>query len=220
MIKFNEITFLLGTDNTLPNTLVHRLRVKFPSCDISTATSLSELKGGQLLVALSFGELVPKASLEKYRLAVVIHASALPEGRGWSPANWQLEQLKTEIPVSLITMAEKIDRGEIIDQISIEVPLGELWADFVPKFQSAQEELIVRLISGKLDARRFRNQEGPGTYFRKRSPLDSEIDPEVSLASQWGKLRASDATRFPNFFFLHGNKYLIELTRVDSDENR
>jgi spore coat polysaccharide biosynthesis predicted glycosyltransferase SpsG len=50
--------------------------------------SASDLGGGDLCFYLSYGRIVDAATLARYRNNLVVHASDLPKGRGWSPTSW------------------------------------------------------------------------------------------------------------------------------------
>jgi methionyl-tRNA formyltransferase len=53
------------------------------------------------------------------------------------------------------------------------------------------------------------------TYYRKRTPADSKLDPERSIKEQFNILRVSDPDRYPAFFIMNGQKYTIRLEKSD-----
>lgn len=53
--------------------------------------------------------------------AINVHASLLPKYRGAAPVNWAIVRGETHTGVSIITLADKIDAGEILAQASTEV---------------------------------------------------------------------------------------------------
>jgi len=53
---------------------------------------------------------------------LVLHASALPKGRGWSPHIWGIVQRDDYITLSLIEAEEEIDTGRIWKQKRINIP--------------------------------------------------------------------------------------------------
>ena len=54
-----------------------------------------------------------KKILKKFRNNLVVHASDLPNGKGWSPLTWQILNGKKKIHISLIEAEEKVDSGKI-----------------------------------------------------------------------------------------------------------
>ena len=51
------------------------------------------------------------------------------------------------------------------------------------------------------------------TYYPKRTPDDSEVDPDKSLRDLFNQIRVCDPNRYPAFFELHGIRYTIELKK-------
>ena len=62
-----------------------------------------------------------KEILKKFRNNLVVHASDLPNGKGWSPLTWQILDGKKKIHVSLIEADEKVDSGKIYKKLQINV---------------------------------------------------------------------------------------------------
>ena len=51
------------------------------------------------------------------------------------------------------------------------------------------------------------------SYYSKRTPSDSELDPKKSIADQFDLIRVCDPDRFPAYFQLRGSEYKIRLER-------
>jgi methionyl-tRNA formyltransferase len=56
--------------------------------------------------------------------------------------------------------------------------------------------------------------EATPTYYRKRCPDDSRIDPSRTIAEQFNLLRVADPERYPAFFDWCGHRYQITLTKL------
>ena len=67
----------------------------------------------ELVFILSYYRMVPQPLLEKHRFNIVVHASDLPGGRGWSPLTWQILEGKMKIPLTLFKATAKMDDGDI-----------------------------------------------------------------------------------------------------------
>lgn len=216
-LGFRVVDVLMGVSNPASLALVEALRQDLPLLKINVLDHHSKCNGGELLIALSYGRLIPESVFSLYGLATVIHASALPKGRGWSPANWMLENLETSFTISLIQLVNEIDEGPIIAQQSFELGIADLWVDFVQESERTQKTLLLELLRGELDLVNLKPQEGLASYFGKRSSADSEVDPSRSLEEQWGKIRAADPSRYPNFFKLHGKEFVLEVKERGSN---
>ncbi|MCI0499141.1 MAG: methionyl-tRNA formyltransferase [Planctomycetales bacterium] len=76
-----------------------------------------------LLVVIAFGQKVSQEVIGFHRCgAVNVHASLLPKYRGAAPIHWAIMNGETETGVSIITLADRMDAGLILDQDKI--PIG------------------------------------------------------------------------------------------------
>src|SRR5690606_20519327 len=57
-------------------------------------------------------------------------------------------------------------------------------------------------------------QRGVPTYYRKRTPEDSRIDPSKPLMESFNLLRVADPERYPAFFEMHGRRFKIRIERA------
>jgi methionyl-tRNA formyltransferase len=51
------------------------------------------------------------------------------------------------------------------------------------------------------------------SYFRRRIPEDSRLDPSQSIAAQFDLLRVADPDRFPAFFDFRGHRYFVRISK-------
>lgn len=179
---------------------------------------INELKGGDFLFLVSCNEIISKEIISKYKHALVLHASDLPKGRGWSPYVWEIINGASEITISMIEAAERIDRGKIWKKIKIEI--GEL--DLIDEINEKLFEGELKLIEFALE--NFQEIEpesqsdelaSENEVYRKRTPMDSEIDPEKSIIEQFNLLRICDPERYPAFFNYKGKKFKVKLEKFE-----
>ena len=52
------------------------------------------------------------------------------------------------------------------------------------------------------------------SYYPRRSPENSRVDPSLSIEQQFDLIRVCDPERFPAFFEIHGKKYKIKLEKL------
>lgn len=176
----------------------------------------TELSGGDILFLISCTEIVGAADRSAYRATLVLHASDLPRGRGWSPHIWRLIEGADEITLSLLEAEDKVDSGRIWKQLNLPIPKHALWDEINARLFEAEIELIDFAVS---EFERIRpTTQDPSiepSYYPRRTPADSQIDPTQSIASQFDKIRVSDPNRYPAFFELHGMKYKLILEKID-----
>jgi methionyl-tRNA formyltransferase len=62
-------------------------------------------------------------------------------------------------------------------------------------------------------------QPSNSTYFKKRTPNDSEISVEQSIKQQFNLLRIVDNVRYPAFFYMNGKKYILKIYQAPIKKN-
>jgi methionyl-tRNA formyltransferase len=86
-----KITFLCSNANHPVNAYLHNwISQHAEQHEITLARSASELVGGDILFLISCAEIIDSNARASYRACLVLHASDLPEGRGWSPHVWAI----------------------------------------------------------------------------------------------------------------------------------
>jgi methionyl-tRNA formyltransferase len=169
--------------------------------------------GGDFLFLVSCHQIIGRATRVKFRHTLVLHASDLPRGRGMSPHIWQILEGEQRIVVSLINAEDELDRGDIWHQMTIEFDGTELHDEIHAKLFDAEVALMTWALD-HCDSSSPRPQSGTSTFYRKRSPTDSAIDPNRPLAESFDLLRVADPERYPAFFEHRGAKYRIRIDRM------
>lgn len=182
---------------------------------VNLIQSLEEAKGGELLFLISCSVKVPESVTSLYKHTLVLHASDLPHGRGWSPHIWQVLEGKQNIMLSMLEAASEIDTGRICKKISIELLPTDLYDDINKKLFNAEVQLVEFAIEN-FDQLKFEDQDGrEATYYSKRTVKDSELDTSKNIADQFNLMRVCDPERYPSYFIIHGKKYLLKLEKAD-----
>jgi methionyl-tRNA formyltransferase len=184
--------------------------------DIKMVNSSSDLEGGDLLFLVSCSEIVTEKVKEKYGKTLVIHASNLPVGRGWSPLIWQVLAGQQEIVVSLLEAGQRVDTGDIWAQEVIRIPATALHDEINEiLFQVELKLLDYAVANAEVVEPRRQDPNTKPTYFERRTPAHSEIDAFRSIAEQFDLIRVCDPKRYPAFFYYKGEKFMITVEKVD-----
>lgn len=170
---------------------------------------------GDIAFFLSLSRIVSGASLRRHAHNLVVHESALPQGRGWSPLTWQVLEGKNEIPITLFEAAEGVDSGDIYAQDVIALRGDEL----VHELRAAQAAATLKLCRDFVDRYPFvladaRSQTGEPTYYERRRPDDSRLDPDKTIREQFNLLRVADPEKYPAYFEMAGRKFEVRVTAV------
>lgn len=186
------------------------------SHEISLVRKKKDLPGGDILFLISCSEIIRAEERSLYSASLVLHASDLPRGRGWSPHIWGIIEGAEAITLSLLEAEDQVDSGRIWQQIRFPVAAGALWNEVNTKLFAAEIELIDYAVQHFADIQpQDQDSSVEPTYYPRRSPEDSRIDPEQSLASQFNQMRVCDPARFPAYFDLHGHRYKITLEKIN-----
>jgi len=178
----------------------------------------AELPGGDILFLVSCSQMIRDAERQKYKATLVLHASDLPMGRGWSPHIWSILGGANQITVSLLEASEPVDSGAIWLKTKFALEGHELLPEINTKLFAAELLLMTQAVE-KFEAIKPIEQVGePGVYMPKRSPADSQLDPYKTIAEQFDLLRVVDSQRYPAFFNYRGKRYLIQIEKVENDE--
>lgn len=186
--------------------------------EVELLQSKSQLSGGDLLFLVSCAELIKEPDREKFQATLVLHASDLPEGRGWSPHIWELLGGAEYVTLTLLEADDKVDSGKILAKRQIPIPKNALWDEINHLLFTAEIKLIDLAVKEhphlKTKAEEQKTVES-SAYYPKRTPKDSQLNPDKTIAEQFNQIRVCDPNRFPAFFELHGARYKLTLEKMD-----
>lgn len=174
----------------------------------------NQLTRGDFLFLISCSEIIPPELRVAYRHTLVIHASDLPKDRGWSPHIWTVLEGGNIITVSLIECADPVDSGKIWQQERITLNGTETFQEINAHLFDAELRLMDWAIEN-CDNYQPRDQLGEPTYRRKRTPADSQVNTDQSIADIFDLLRVCDPVRYPAFFEHRGVKYSLTINKIE-----
>jgi methionyl-tRNA formyltransferase len=129
-----------------------------------------------LLVVIAFGQKIGNELINlPPKGAVNVHASLLPKYRGAAPINWAIINGERRTGISIITVVEKMDAGDILSQQECEIGPDETAGQLHDKLAQLAAPLLLRTI-GKVE-------DGSVVYTKQ----------DHSQASLAPKLKKSDA---------------------------
>lgn len=213
----DTITFLTDTESWITPELRSFTRV-LESLGHNTRVLNSpdqNIYGGYCFL-LSYSKILSEAELKNYDDTLVVHESDLPAGRGWSPLSWQILEGRDEVVFTLFRASSKVDSGAIIAKRIVEFDGTELSSEWRKTQALVSFDLIREYIQTSKENRRVLPNDTlmPGftpAYYRRRTPMDSELNLKTSLGSQFNLLRVVDNDRYPAFFKYLGHTYLLKV---------
>jgi len=174
--------------------------------------SANDIPKGDVCFLLGCTKIVPKNILLYNQYNMVIHESNLPQGKGFAPIAWQILEGKKVIPVCLIEANYSVDSGDIWLKEYIELVGDELSHQWRIKQGEISIQLAIKFIINFHELKP-QVQLGKSTNYPRRTPKDSELDINKTLAEQFDLLRVVDNHLYPAFFNHLGVRYKIKVYR-------
>lgn len=181
---------------------------------VTLVTNQEEVLEGEIAFYLGCLRITPPEVLARNRRNLVVHASDLPRGRGFSPLTYQIMEGTNRIPVCLLDAAEAVDSGPVVYREWIDYEGHELIGELRQKLGAMTVELCLRFMEEAVPPLGAPQRGDPSIYPRRR-PADSILDPEKSIAEQFDLLRTVDNESYPAYFDFRGHRYVIKIEKME-----
>ena len=204
-----NITILISSIKHPINTYINKWIKKNKSHQVTLIHSKKDLVSGDILFLISCSEIISKFERGKFKKTLIVHASDLPYGRGWSPYIWEIINGATDITLSLLEAEDKIDSGDIWKKINVTIPKTFLFDEINELIFNAELELMDFAVENfnNIEPKKQPNIETP--CWPKRVPKQSEININKAIAEQFDLIRVCDPQRFPAYFYKDGIRFNI-----------
>jgi len=173
-------------------------------------TDHKKIRNYEIVFILNYTKILNQSFLKKNKLNIVIHASNLPKGKGFSPMQWQILKNKNKIPVCLFKATSKVDSGEIYEKNYIFLRGTELYDELRYKQAIATFKIIKRFLN-KYPRIKGKKQKGKSTFYRRRTPQDSRLNINLPLKKLFKHLRIANNASWPSYFILKNKKYYLKI---------
>ena len=227
-----ENTFVLITKNNTqfirPNNLAKLQAIMGDRLLISTqsATDIEGLVASGrygTLLTLGWRKLLDVNKFDALDRLVNVHPALLPEYKGYHPVPFVLLNQEANHGITAHEITNEMDAGPIILRREIAISrfstlpsLQYLVDQEMPNFI---KELFALIRTEDIELKP-NNDEDTVVRAPKRTPEDSEVRLEDTVADMFLKVIASDANRFPAYFMINGEKVNIRLYRNEDAERQ
>lgn len=187
--------------------------------EVDILNSKKDLTNGDIAFFLSCFEIISKKYLDLHKNNIVVHASDLPSGKGWSPTSWQILEGKNEIPLTLFEAVEAVDAGDWYLKDKLLLHGNELIDEWQEKLGKKIIEMCLHYVKnyGKIACTK---QEGITSFYPKRTQADSKLDINKSIKEQFNLLRISDNDKYPAFFEFNNKKYILKIYNEEQERKQ
>lgn len=182
--------------------------------DINDDDSLTLLGELSLDVAFVIGwtQMIGRKALALARTGMIgAHASLLPRLRGRAPINWALIRGLQQTGNSLMWLAERPDRGDIIDQTVIPITPYDTCASLYDKVAESNTLMILGAIPALLKGDRPGRPQPSGDErdLPRRRPQDGLLEWSRSSREVYDFVRAVTKPYPGAFSWLDGRRYIV-----------
>jgi methionyl-tRNA formyltransferase len=165
----------------------------------SFVSSLASTNPNLLLVA-GYPTIFTRNILTVAKFGVVnLHAGRLPEYRGGSPLNWQIINGETSAGVSVISMNEGIDSGDVLAEAEVPIGADDTISMLHDGVNAVFPKLVLKVIGdmevGQLEPRKQIPEEAK--YWHQRNDRDGRIDWKTMTARTVHNLVRGITTPYP-----------------------
>ncbi len=212
-VEMKKIAFLFDkTNDWISKYFPEALKVQ-QKFDVCVFYEEEKIRNFDLVFVLGYTKILKGKILSSNKLLLVVHASNLPEGRGFAPVQWQILEGKSNITVCLLEVSNDVDTGNIFDKLILSLNGSELYEEIRQKQAVVTFKLISRFLK-RYPNLNFEEQQGIPTFYRRRTPSDSQLDLDKTIREQFNLLRICNNDDWPAFFEIDGVIYTLKIDKV------
>lgn len=208
-----KVSILISEINHPIMPLLHKWSTKesILEHEINIYQDKKDLVGGDILFLISCGQILNKNDRKGFKKTLVLHASDLPYGRGWSPHIWSILNGHNKIVVSLLEADDSVDTGDIWQKETFNITGSELCTEINEKLFKAELSLMTYAIDNFYSVIPVPQPQHTEPHYIRRGPEDSRIDVDKTIAEQFDLIRVADPDRYPAFFEYRNRKFILRL---------
>ncbi len=157
--------------------------------------------------------IIPTEILNNFE-CVLFHMTNLPFGRGGSPMQNLIEQGIYQTKISAIRVADGLDEGPVYLKRSLDLSTGSAQQ----LFEKMADEIFVMMTEITTTQPQPVEQSGEPTFFKRRTPEQSQITPGLSGRKLYDFIRMLDAEGYPRAF-AHVGDVRVEFSGAELLDN-
>jgi methionyl-tRNA formyltransferase len=174
---------------------------------------------GSAMLSIGFPYLIDAKFIDLFDTAINVHPTLLPKYRGPTSGAYILLNNECETGSTVHHMTLQMDRGDILCQSRVKLSPFDTIRSMQRKVYAEEPNLLISALEAlESDFKPWpQNESNSSEYPNKRTPEDSELDPNKKLVDLIDHIRACDVDEYPAFFIYHGQKVCIKLWRPVKD---
>lgn len=180
--------------------------------DELTLDRLNEVKPQYIFVP-HWSSVIKSEIFERFE-TIIFHMTDLPYGRGGSPLQNLIWEGKKETKISAIKCVKRLDEGPIYLKENLDISGSA--QEIFNRASKVICEMIITIINKKPVPRQ---QTGDPTYFKRRTPEQSDIKNCENILQTYNLIRMLDADGYPKAFIsINGMKIEFSDASLENGE--
>ncbi|WP_270661686.1 formyltransferase family protein [Thomasclavelia ramosa] len=181
---------------------------------VSLVFDSENVEDGDICFLLSCSKIVSEIFLKKHKHNIVVHASDLPTGKGFSPLSYQIMEGKNEVVLTLFEAVKELDAGPFYMKEKLTFDGTELLDELRQKMAIKINKMCCYFVEHN-DELEPKKQIGEETIYKRLTKNDNALDINKSIKEQFNHLRIADNERYPLWFDYLGVKYIIKIYKEE-----
>ena len=128
----------------------------------------------------------------------------------------------TSVPICLFNANDNADTGSIIYRDSIVLKGNETYEEW-RHLQGEKTLDLCRRFLNEPSPPQVTEQRGEPSFYPRRTPRDSRLEPNRTIAEQFDLMRVADPEKYPAYFHHRGRRFALVLRpdeRPDPEQDR
>lgn len=145
-----------------------------------------------IIITCAYGQIIPEVILNYPKYGCInVHGSLLPKLRGGAPIHWAIINGEKETGITVMSMAKKMDAGDIISQRSIKIDDDMILDELYSKMSYLGRDLLLDTLPGIIDGSctYTKQDESLVTFGYNVSKEDEKLDFSKDVVSVRNKVR-------------------------------
>ncbi|MCY7363515.1 MAG: methionyl-tRNA formyltransferase [Ignavibacteria bacterium] len=173
-----------------------------------------DIESGDLCLIMSCLRILNDSYLELNKNNIVVHASDLPAGKGFSPMQCHVLEGNDEIMITLFEAVKEFDAGPYYLKEKLQFNGTELYYEMREKLGEKMIGMCLEYIDNIKTIVPV-NQEGTETFYERRTVKHDELDIKKSIEDQINHFRVADNVNHPVYFNYKNTKYILKIYKAE-----
>ena len=183
--------------------------------DVIYVHNKNNIEQGDICFILSCISIMNDGYLALNKNNIIVHASDLPKGKGFSPMQWQVLEGKDDIVLTMFEANKEFDAGPVYFKRKLHLKGTELYLEMREKLGSLMIEMCLTYVEN-IEKMVPQEQTGNETFYHRRTTKDDELDIKKTIEEQFNHFRIADNENHPLHFKYKNQKYIL---KIYSSEN-